>query len=209
MGKAEKAVSFAENIARDDSHGYDQNDRLGRYGDYDCSGLVIMACENAGIPVRLNGATYTGNSYTAFKKAGFEDVTKQVDLRTGKGLQRADVLLTPGKHMAFYCGGGKMVDARINENGKTKGGRKGDQTGHEIEIHAYKNHPFKHVLRYKETTTTAAISHSEEIHKIAKEVVRGGLGNGAYRRQKIRMAGYDYNEVMAEVNRMYQEKDFS
>lgn len=208
MNKKEIAVAFAESIAKDDSHGYDQNDRYGKYGDYDCSGLVITACETAGIPVKENGATYTGNAYSSFKKAGFEDVTKQVDLKTGKGMERADVLLYPGKHMAFYCGNGKMVDARVNENGKATGGKKGDQTGHEIEIHAYKNHPFKYVLRFKEEAPVVT-SHADDVHKIAKEVIRGGLGNGAYRRQKIRMAGFDYNEVMAEVNRMYRERDFS
>lgn len=207
MEKIEKAVSFAENVANDNTHGYDQRDRLGRYGDYDCSGLVIMACENAGIHVKANGATYTGNMYSAFKKSGFTDVTKDVNTATGADMMRGDILLTPNKHVAFYCGAGKMVDARINEKGTTKGGKKGDQTGHEIEIHAYKNHPFKYVLRFKEEVPT--VNYADDVHKIAKEVIRGGLGNGAYRRQKIRMAGFDYNEVMGEVNRMYREKDFS
>lgn len=206
MEKIEKAVSFAENIARDDSHGYDQNDRFGRNGDYDCSGLVIMACENAGIHVKANGATYTGNMYSAFKKSGFTDVTKDVDTATGADMMRGDILLTPNKHVAFYCGAGKMVDARINEKGTTKGGKKGDQTGHEIEIHAYKNHPFKYVLRFKEETPV--VNYAADLHKIAKEVIRGSFGNGAFRRQKIRMAGFDYNEVMGEVNRIYREKDF-
>lgn len=206
MGKIEKAVSFAENVANDNTHGYDQLDRLGRYGDYDCSGLVIMACENAGIHVRANDATYTGNMYSAFKKSGFTDVTKDVNTATGAGMMRGDILLTPNKHVAFYCGAGKMVDARINEKGTTKGGKKGDQTGHEIEIHAYKNHPFKYVLRFKEETPV--VNYADDLHKIAKEVIRGSFGNGAYRRQKIRMAGFDYNEVMGEVNRIYREKDF-
>lgn len=206
MEKIEKAVSFAENVANDNTHGYDQHDRLGRYGDYDCSGLVIMACENAGIHVKANGATYTGNMYSAFKKSGFTDVTKDVDTATGAGMMRGDVLLTPNKHTAFYCGAGKMVDARINEKGTTKGGKKGDQTGHEIEIHAYKNHPFKYVLRFKEETPI--VNYEADLHKIAKEVIRGSFGNGAFRRQKIRMAGFDYNEVMGEVNRIYREKDF-
>lgn len=206
MEKIEKAVSFAENVANDNTHGYDQHDRLGRYGDYDCSGLVIMACENAGIHVKANGATYTGNMYSAFKKSGFTDVTKDVNTATGADMMRGDILLTPNKHVAFYCGAGKMVDARINEKGTTKGGKKGDQTGHEIEIHAYKNHPFKYVLRFKKDTPV--VNYAADLHKIAKEVIRGSFGNGAFRRQKIRMAGFDYNEVMGEVNRIYREKDF-
>lgn len=207
MRKIENAIAFAEQVARDDTHGYDQKDRMGKYGDYDCSGLVIMACENVGIHVKVNGATYTGNMYSSFKRTGFTDVTSKVDLVTGNGLKRGDVLLAPGKHCAFYCGNGKMVDARINEKGTTTGGKKGDQTGHEIEIHSYKNRPFKYVLRYEEAETTT--THTEDVHKVALEVVRGGFGNGAYRRQKLRMAGFDYNEVQAEVNRIYREKDFS
>lgn len=205
MNKKEIAVAFAESIAKDNRHGYDQNDRYGKYGDYDCSGLVITACETAGIPVKENGATYTGNAYSSFKKAGFEDVTKQVDLKTGEGMERADVLIYPGKHMAFYCGNGKMVDARINENGKTTGGKKGDQTGHEIEIHAYKNHPFKYVLRYIEAKPT---THEQDITNVARAVIRGAYGCGAYRRQKLTQAGFNYKEVQTEVNRIYREKDF-
>lgn len=205
MEKIEKAVSFAENVANDNTHGYDQLDRLGGNGDYDCSGLVIKACENAGIPVMANGATYTGNMYSAFKKSGFTDVTKDVDTATGAGMKRGDVLLTPNKHTAFYCGAGKMVDARINEKGTTKGGKKGDQTGHEIEIHSYKNHPFRYVLRYIEAKPT---THKQDITNVARAVIRGAYGCGAYRRQKLTQAGFNYKEVQAEVNRIYREKDF-
>lgn len=205
MGKIEKAVSFAENVANDNTHGYDQLDRFGRYGDYDCSGLVIMACENAGIHVKASGATYTGNMYSAFKKSGFTDVTKDVNTATGADMMRGDILLTPNKHVAFYCGAGKMVDARINEKGTTKGGKKGDQTGHEIEIHAYKNHPFRYVLRYIEAKPT---THKQDITNVARAVIRGAYGCGAYRRQKLTQAGFNYKEVQEEVNRIYREKDF-
>lgn len=150
MTNTEKAVSFMEKIARDNSHGYDQKDRWGQ-PDYDCSGLVISAWKQAGVNT---GATYTGDMYNAFKKAGFQDVTKTVSLRTGAGLKRGDVLLSPGHHTAMYCGNGKMVDARINEKGTTTGGKPGDQTGHEIEIHNYNNHPWKYVLRYPEAAAT-------------------------------------------------------
>lgn len=207
MGKIEKAVSFAENVANDNRHGYDQIDRLGKYGDYDCSGLVIMACENAGIHVRANGATYTGNMYSAFKKSGFTDVTKDVNTATGAGMMRGDVLLTPNKHTAFYCGAGKMVDARINEKGTTKGGKKGDQTGHEIEIHSYRNRPFKYVLRYTETQAQPT-ANKQDITNVARAVIRGAYGSGAYRRLKLTQAGFNYKEVQAEVNRIYREKDF-
>ena len=127
MSKVENYTSFAENVARDDTHGYDQRDRNGN-PNYDCSGLVCDAVERAGIKVKEAGASYTGNMLSAFKKAGFKDITSQVTLSTGAGLKRGDVLLSVGHHTAIYCGGGKMVDARINEKGTTTGGKSGGQT---------------------------------------------------------------------------------
>lgn len=149
MTKTEQAISFMEKIARDNSHGYDQNDRWG-HPDYDCSGLVISAWKQAGVNT---GATYTGDMYRAFLKAGFQDVTKSVNFTYGTGLKRGDVLLAPGHHTAMYCGNGMIVDARINEKGRITGGKPGDQTGHEIEIHKYNNHPWKYALRYSEPVT--------------------------------------------------------
>ena len=67
MSKIEKAVQQMEAWARDDSHGYDQIYRWGQHGDFDCSAAVIQACENAGIPVKSKGATYTGNMLAVFK----------------------------------------------------------------------------------------------------------------------------------------------
>ena len=40
------------------------------------------------------------------------------------------------------------------------------------------------------------------VTEIAKEVIRGKWGNGAERRKKLESAGYDYNAVQAEVNRL-------
>lgn len=148
MAKTETAISFMEKIARDNSHGYDQNDRWG-HPNFDCSGLVITAWNTAGVKT---GATYTGDMYKAFLRAGFKNVTQSVSLYTGAGMKRGDVLLSPGHHTAMYCGNGLMVDARINEKGRITGGKSGDQTGHEIEIHNYNNHPWKYVLRYPENT---------------------------------------------------------
>lgn len=150
MTKTEKAISYMEKIARDNSHGYDQEDRWGN-PDFDCSGLVITAWNTAGVKT---GATYTGDMYKAFIRAGFKNVTQSVSLYTGAGMKRGDVLLSPGHHTAMYCGNGLMVDARINEKGRITGGKSGDQTGHEIEIHNYNNHPWKYVLRYPEKEAT-------------------------------------------------------
>lgn len=153
MSKIENYTKYAEKIAKDDTHGYDQIDRMGN-PNFDCSGLVITAVEKAGIKVKKAGATYTGNIKNAFKKCGFKDITSKITLSTGKGLKRGDILLSEGHHVAIYCGNGKMVDARINEKGTVTGGKSGDQTGHEIEIHAYKNRPWNCILRYEERTSS-------------------------------------------------------
>ena len=154
MSKIEKAVQQMEAWAKDNSHGYDQNYRWGENGDFDCSAAVIQACENAGIPVKSKGATYTGNMLSVFKRCGFTDVTAKVNRSTGAGLIRGDVLLNTEHHTAMYCGSGKEVEASINEKGTATGGRPGDQTGREFLIRSYRNYPWTHVLRYANKDTS-------------------------------------------------------
>ena len=153
--KAQKAVDYAVAIARDDSHGYDQVDRWGN-PNFDCSGLVITAYEKAGVPVKTNGATYTGNMRKVFLKTGFTDVTSKVNLKTTAGMKVGDVLLTEGKHTALYSGNGQLVHASINEKGKATGGATGDQTQKEICVRPYYNYPWGCVLRLAEADTGAA-----------------------------------------------------
>lgn len=154
MGATEKAIQQMEAWANDNSHGYDQTYRWGQKGDYDCSAAVIQAWENAGVPVKSNGATYTGNMLSVFKKCGFKDVTSSINLSTGSGLKRGDVLLNTSHHTAMYCGNGKEVEASINERGGITGGTPGDQTGKEFLIRAYRNYPWTNVLRYSETSSS-------------------------------------------------------
>lgn len=42
----------------------------------------------------------------------------------------------------------------------------------------------------------------KSLHEIAMEVIRGDWGNGEERRRRLRAAGYDYNAVQDEVNRI-------
>lgn len=142
----EKAISQMEVWAADPTHGYDQARRWGP--DYDCSSAVISAWELAGVPVKTNGATYTGNMRGVFLRCGFEDVTGSVNLATGAGLQRGDVLLNIRHHTAMYCGNGQEVEASINENGGVTGGMTGDQTSREFLVRPYRNYPWDCVLRY-------------------------------------------------------------
>ena len=144
MTAIEKAVRWATNVANDQSHGYSQADRWGP--DYDCSSFVISAWEvGAGVPVREAGATYTGNMRSAFLACGFVDVTYEVGLSTGYGVQAGDVLLNYSAHTCMSVGNGKVANCRTDEGHP----QTGDQSGNEIRIQNYWNFPWNCVLRYK------------------------------------------------------------
>lgn len=139
-------MEWAISIANDNSHGYDQAHRDGP--DYDCSSLLCWAYYNAGLNTRPGYTPATGTMYSVFLSAGFEDVTSQVNLSTGSGLIRGDVLLKPGSHTEMFIGNGQLVGASQNELGGITGGQTGDQTGAEIHVHGYYNFPWQYVLRY-------------------------------------------------------------
>lgn len=124
MTKTEKAVTWAIRIANDPAHGYDQDNRWGP--DYDCSSLVISAWQQAGVPVKTKGATYTGNMKSVFLSCGFKDVTSKVNLSTGSGMKRGDVLLNIASHTVMHIGNGQVVSASKNENNGYHGGKPAD-----------------------------------------------------------------------------------
>ena len=150
MSKIEKAVSWAEERAADSRNGYSQANRWGP--DFDCSSFVITAWEQAGVPMKTKGATYTGNMRAVLLGLGFRIVTSGVNLATGEGMKRGDVLLrdqTPSHerdHAAMVTGNGLVVHARSSE-GNTQ---TGDQSGNEIRVQPYWNHPWDDVFRYPE-----------------------------------------------------------
>lgn len=170
MTKTEKAIRQMETWAKDASHGYDQDYRWGEKGDYDCSSAVIQAWQNAGVPVKSAGATYTGDMKNVFLKNGFKDITASVNRGTGTGLKRGDVLLNEAHHVAMYCGAGKEVEASINEKGTAHGGRPGDQTGKEFLIRSYRNYPWNCILRYAgdQTVTSDAEKKQNTVAYVAR-----------------------------------------
>ena len=151
MTVAEKALKWMLNLAADQSHGYSQANRWGP--DYDCSSAIITAYQQAGVPVKTKGATYTGNMRPVFLKCGFTDVTNTVNLSTCAGMMKGDVLLNEVHHTAMYSGNKKMVHARGQSFGSSA---TGDQ-GTEISETAYYNYPWNCVLRY---TGTAPVNRS-------------------------------------------------
>ena len=133
------AINWALSIADDNSYGYSQSTRWGD-PNYDCSSFVISAYENAGVPVKENGATYTGNMRSSFENSGFTWIPGNPDVSE---LQPGDVLLSEGSHTEMYIGNGKNVGAHKNYDGSD-----GDSTGEEIDVGNYYNHPWDGVLRY-------------------------------------------------------------
>ena len=203
MSITEKAISWMEDHAKNNAHGYDQRYRWGEKGDYDCSSAVISAWQAAGVPVKTKGATYTGNMLSVFRSCGFTDITSAVDLTTGAGLRRGDVLLNRAHHTAMYCGDGLEVEASINEKGTATGDVPGDQTGREFLIKRYRNFPWTNVLRYNEPSSAApAIT----VEQAAKNVIAGKYGNGNTRKRAIQALGLDYTAVQRRVNEILKKQ---
>ena len=145
---AEAATKQMEEWAADDTHGYSQANRWGN-PDFDCSSSVISAWTKVGVDVKGAGASCTRDMYDAFIKMGFTDVINQINLSTGDGLQRGDVLLSSGSHTAMYCGNGKIVHASSSRGNK----QAGDQSGTEFLVANYYNKPWNHILRYQPSGT--------------------------------------------------------
>lgn len=143
----ESAVKYGIEIANNPAVGYDQVHRW-LNPDVDCSSLVILCYEHAGVPVREHGATFTGNMRKAFTECGF----KSLVYYRGIELKRGDVLLNEQHHTALYIGAGSIVQASINEKGTATGGKGGDQTGREVAVTTFYEYRkgWQYVLRYED-----------------------------------------------------------
>lgn len=207
--KIDKAVEWAINIANDSSHGYDQGNRWGP--DYDCSSLVISAYEHAGVPVKSKGATYTGNMYKVFTACGFADVTKQVNLSSGSGLKKGDVLLHAKNHTEMCISGSQIVGATISEKG-TIYGEDGDQTGNEIRIRNYYNYPWQYVLRYPAGSSDSTLPTVTKDQVIAKNnyLTMGEMKiNATYVAQYLMSKGWTIESISAILGNMQSESNIN
>ncbi len=133
----DKAVDFAIQTARDDTHGYSQSNRWGN-PDYDCSSFVISAYKQAGLPLQ---STYTGDMLNDLLSHGFIPVNLN-------SRQRGDILLYHNSgsdgHTAIYLGDGLIAHARSSEGNNIPG----DGNGREIVVANYYDGGWQYCLRY-------------------------------------------------------------
>lgn len=152
-----KAINWAVMIANNNGYGYDQNTRTSGWekwqsdpscttncGSLDCSSLVSAALTEAGY-FTTNPNFSTSGLDDALEKAGFTKLT--VSFETSKDLLPGDILNSSGSHTEIYIGNDQTVGAHQNENKGINGGKVGDQTGDEISVVPYKNHPWKTAWR--------------------------------------------------------------
>ena len=188
----QSAVAWARGIAADASHGYDQANRWGP--DYDCSSFVISAYKAAGVPL---ACTYTGDMRGDMLRCGFAVVSPSaVDLATGAGLEAGDVLLNYAHHTALYIGGGRIVQASINERGGVIGGAPGDQTGREICERSYYNYPWDCVLRYVADVGGIVTDDGEILpshwYSVTLPLLKPGMTHGAVETVQTLLKAYGY-----------------
>lgn|GEM_PF-2311371 len=222
MSVVETAVNYAIDVANDNSHGYDQIHRWGK--DFDCSSLIISSYEKAGLKLRENGASYTGNMKSAFLKCGFEAFNYVKGMR----LLRGDVVLCDHYannkyygHTLLYLGNGKIVQASINEKGTTKGGKPGDQTGREISVGNFYEYSkgWDCVLRYQwdnkqemeQETKTVNIELISLTHGMKNEQVKtvqrllNALGYVGANGKKLTTDGDFGSNTLYAVNKLQQD----
>ncbi len=135
--------------------------------------------------------------YDAFIKAGFIDVTRDVNRANGAGMQVGDILLNHVHHTEIYTSSGKVTGAHWDYDGKT-----GDSSGKEICTQNYYNYPWDCVLRFPDSITDNSLQYSLEEIVTALECINGVHGTGDKRRESVTIKGFDYDKVQALVNRI-------
>lgn len=138
MLKIETAVSWAEQIAADNRHGYSQVHR--NDPDYDCSSFVGTALSNAGFAVSKYSTTR--NLESQLIKCGFK--------KCHAPWKRGDIHLAAGHHVTMSTDASHIVHASQSENGGIDG-QTGDQTGREICVRSYYNLPYSNLVHYRYT----------------------------------------------------------
>lgn len=185
----DRATDWAVGIANDNSHGYTNGD----WGpEYSCISFVMEAYTNAGLDL---GKCNIDKLPDRLIDRDFEDVTSEVDLTSGQGLAKGDILWYINSdnhgHTEMYIGSGKMVGARGDTDGKP-----GDSKGDEISVASYSNLGWQRVFRLpdgydgEEQEEEEPAEPSDAIYRIQAGAYTS-KANAKNMCAKISAAGYD------------------
>ena len=173
MPKIETAVTWAEHIAADDSHGYSQVHR--NDPDYDCSSFVGTALSEASFAVSKYSTTR--NLESQLIKCGFK--------KCHAPWKRGDIHLAAGHHVTMSTDASNIVHASQSENGGIDG-QTGDQTGREICVRSYYCLPYSNLVHYRyngndepQNTTPQAIK-PESAHSFNRKIAGAYHTNDRY-----------------------------
>lgn len=185
----DRAVDWMVGIANDDDHGYTN----GKWGpEYSCISLVETGFIKAGLKITKSNIDKMPENLI---KAGLEECTSEVNLKTGKGFAKGYIPWMQKKntwhgHVECFIGDGKLVGARGDTDGKS-----GDSKGNEISIIPYQNMSWQRVFRlpgaYTGEETNGTVSGSTDT--IIYRVQAGAYSsekNATNALKKVRAAGY-------------------
>ena len=208
---AEKIAKAIEQACANDCIGYDQNQRTTLYTqakangwdlskikikcETDCSALVAVAVNCAGIPISKD--MYTGNQLSVLRSTGKFIIYTSADyISSDVKLKRGDILLGKG-HTAVVLGNPPAKKSNIEIAREVIDGKwgSGDTRKSRLEAAGYNYSAIQ-------SEVNRLLKGTKSIDTIAREVLAGKWGNGAERKQKLIQAGYDYNEVQKAVNKL-------
>ena len=176
----QNAINIIKTACTQWSLGYDQHNRLDfrNRGETDCSALVIITCQRAGLLPGNNirrsiGATWTGNMRANFRARGWQ---VHPNLPVSQ-LRPGDVLLRDGHHTAMYVGNHQIAAAREDEHGHAFGGASGNRSGRETLVYSYYNRPpWSCVLRLHGTAQPVTPGPPAVIGKASAKKLQAILG---------------------------------
>ena len=181
----------------------------------DCSSLVAVCCNAAG--VKVQPTMYTGNELAVLKGTGkFTIYTASNYTKSDKLLHTGDILLRTG-HTAIVTQGVNATPAPAKKKTTPKksiatvaqeviDGKwgTGDARKKKLKAAGYDyatvQAKVNALLAKKKTAKKKTTKKSNK--QIAKEVIAGKWGNGVSRVLRLKAAGYNYKEVQKEVNKL-------
>lgn len=154
----ERIAQVAEHFAKHSTHGYSQPNRgtgnaetislsngskvLISNSDVDCSEMVRQ-CVNAALSGNYRSPIeymWTGDEDEKLRARGFVRMAYNASK-----VRRGDILWVKG-HTGVAVGNGKQADAHGDEVGGITGPKRGDQTGHEVEVRSLRS--WTYMYRY-------------------------------------------------------------